>query len=119
MLKLRSTLTTLAAAGIAALAASGVSSSDSRSSWIESNTATAPASRSSAAEKPPVRTVTDSMPARFAASTSQVVSPTMTASSVPAFSIAARTRSGSGLVASTSAEVVQSSASSRASSRSR
>ena len=37
----------------------------------------------------------------------------------PAFSTAATTRSGSGLVASTSADVVQPSASSRASSRSR
>ena len=64
-------------------------------------------------------TATVWMPARFAASQSQVVSPTITASPLPAFSIAAWTRSGSGFVASTSAEVVQSSASSRASSRSR
>ncbi len=55
----------------------------------------------------------------FAASMSQGVSPSITASPSPAFSLAASTRSGSGLVPSTSAELVQSSASSRTSSRSR
>ena len=81
--------------------------------------AVAPASRSSCSEKPPVSTAIVSMPARPAASQSKVESPTITPSSAPAFSSAATTRSGSGFVASTSAELVQSSASSRASSRSR
>ena len=79
----------------------------------------APASFSSCAEKPPVSTAMVSMPARLAASQSHTESPTITAPSPPAFSMAATTRSGSGFVFSTSAEVVQPSASSRASSRSR
>jgi hypothetical protein len=48
----------------------GVSSSLSRSSSIEPNTADAPASRSSSEEKPPVSTAMLSMPALFAASQS-------------------------------------------------
>ena len=79
----------------------------------------APASRSSASLKPPVSTATDGIPARPAARQSQVESPTITAGPPPAFSIAACTRSGSGFVFSTSPESVQSSASSRTSSRSR
>src|SRR5436305_1376257 len=83
----------------------------------ESKTCTAPASRSSCSAKPPVSTATVSTPARWAASQSKVESPTITAFPPPAFSTATDTRSGSGLVASTSADVVQPSAMSRASRR--
>ena len=65
-----------------------------------SKTSTAPASRNSVSEKPPQSRPIDSIPARLAASTSQVLSPTRTAESTsPAFSIAALTRFGSGLFA--------------------
>jgi high-affinity nickel-transport protein len=60
--------------------ASGVSSSFSRSCATDSNTAIAPASRSSSSPKP-VRTVSVLTPASSAACTSHGVSPTITASS--------------------------------------
>lgn len=101
--------------------ASGVASSRSHSSATDSNTAAAPASRSSCSEKPPVMTARVPTSAAAAALTSHGVSPTITASpraESTALS-AAWTRSGAGLVDSTSADVVHASASERASSRSR
>jgi len=70
-------------------------------------------------EKPPVSTAIVWMPARAAAWQSQMESPIITACSRPVLRIATSTRSGAGLVAATSAAVVQASASSRASRRSR
>src|SRR5438093_10672805 len=58
---------------------SGVSPMRSRSSIIDAKTATAPDSRSSCSENPPVSTATVWTPARFAALTSHGVSPTITA----------------------------------------
>ncbi len=69
-------------------------------------------------EKPPVSTAIVWMPARAAAWQSQMESPIITACSRPVLRIATSTRSGACLVAATSA-VVQASASSRASRRSR
>ena len=68
---------------------------------------------------PPVMRQMVSTPTFRAASMSHGVSPIITASSLPALPIAARTRSGSGFDDSTSSFVVQSSATSRASRRSR
>lgn len=98
---------------------SGVSPTRSSSSPMEAKTAIAPASRSSCSEKPPVSTAIVRTPALAAASTSHGVSPTITASPPSSRCSAVWTRSGAGLVASTSAAVVHASTSSRASSRSR
>ncbi len=64
----------------------------------ERNTHAAPASSSSCSLKPPVNTPTTGISARLADSQSQVESPSITAGPPPAFSIAACSRSGSGLV---------------------
>src|SRR5215208_3418373 len=98
---------------------SGVWARSRRSATSESKTEVAPASSSSCSLKPPINTPIVGTPVRLADSQSQVESPTITASPPPAFSTAAATRSGSGLVFSTSADVVQPSTTVRASSRSR
>src|SRR5258708_3020109 len=88
-------------------APSGVPGMPPTSAGIDPNGATAPASSSSAREKPPVNSATISSPARRAASQSQVESPTSTPDSARALRSAAWTRSGSGFVRSTSADDVQ------------
>src|SRR4051794_13453554 len=106
------------AVSVAQSAQNGVSSRCVRSSSSDSKTAAAPASKSSCSEKPPVMRHTVSTPAFWAASTSQGVSPSMTARSLFTLSIAACTRSGSGFDDSTSSFVVQPSTSSRIARRS-